>query len=88
MNLKVSVEEFEVSEEQKISEIQYEVRETVKRIEFLDDRYRQRVKMVGKKRSDLIRTARIFGGIASGMFLLAIFCSCLPRIPLKNWQLS
>lgn len=72
MSLTVSMEEFEVSEEQKISEIQYEVRETVKRIEFLDDRYRQRVKLVERKRRDLIRTARIFGGLASGMFLLAI----------------
>ncbi len=71
MNFQIDSEEFEVQEENKRNSIQFEVRETVKRVTFLTDRYQQRLKAVERRRKNLIQNAGVFACCTIGLVMIA-----------------
>lgn len=71
MSFQIDPEEYEVQEENRKHSIQFEVRETVKRVTFLIDRYQQRLKAVERRRRNLIQNAGVSFYFSIGLAMIA-----------------
>lgn len=72
MGFQINLEEFEVTENNKKTDINFEVSDVLRKIAFLDDRYEERIKAVRQRRENLIRTIKVFGIVAIIFIALAI----------------
>lgn len=72
MGFQIDSEEFEVAEDNKKREIRFEIADVLRKIVFIKERYEERVKAIERRRKNLLRTVKVFVGIAIAFFLLAM----------------
>lgn len=72
MAFQINSEEFEVTEDNKKKDIDYEILEAMKTISFLIDRYQQRIQAVERRKNNLLNTIKTLVAITLAFFFLAI----------------
>lgn len=73
MGFQINADEFEVTEENKLSSMRYEVLETLQKIDYLENRYEQKMISVERRKKDLLWAIGVRVVVAVGLGLLAIF---------------
>ncbi len=72
MGFQINSEDFEVAEDNKKKDINFEIADVIRQIEFLIERYQERIKAVGRRRKNLLRTVKTFVAVAIAFVLLTI----------------
>ncbi|MCM1495641.1 MAG: amastin family protein [Bacteroides sp.] len=72
MGFQINAEEFEVAEDNKKTDINFEIADVIRKIEFLNDRYEERIKAVRQRKKSLMQKARVFSIIAIVFIFMAI----------------
>lgn len=72
MGFQINSEEFEVAEDNKKTDIRFEIAEVIRKIDFLNDRYRERIKAVGRRKKNLMEKVKTMGIIAIAFLFLTM----------------
>lgn len=72
MGFQINAEEFEVAEDNKKTDINFEIADVIHKIEFLNDRYEERLKAVRQRKKSLMQKARVLAVISIACILLTV----------------
>lgn len=72
MGFQINSEEFEVAEDNKKTDIRFEIAEVIRKIDFLNDRYQERIKAVGRRKKNLMEKVKTMGIIAIAFLFLTM----------------
>lgn len=86
MNLHIISEELEMQEGNE--SVSYEIQDALKQVDFLCDRYRQRLKAVERRKRNLIHTSVIFACVALGLLFLAALVGNLAAAEFGIWAVG
>ena len=72
MGFQINSEEFEVAEDNKKTDINFEIADVIRQIEFLKERYQERIKAVQRRKENLLRTVKVFVITAIALIFLTV----------------
>lgn len=84
MEFQINQEEYEVTEEKKERDIRFELADAIHKIDFLQERYQERIKGIGQRRTNLLHTIIIYGVLLLAFILLAIMFGTMAH-PAFGW---
>lgn len=84
MSFKIEANEYEETEEIKQSTIRYEITEALRQVDYLENHYEQKRRLIVNRKKDLLWSAGIRAGVALGLALVGVFFSVCSN-PAFGW---
>lgn len=72
MGFQINSEEFEVAEDNKKTDVNFEIADAIRQIAFLKERYKDRIKAVRRRKKNLMRTVKVYAIIAIAIIFVAV----------------